>query len=94
MILISEKTISTEGKKKPAARRRKGRIADREETLRFYSDVMRAKLLEESGQPPKLAERLRAAEALAKRQEEDEGSAEAVKKLDELLEAVRDAAFS
>ena len=81
-------------KKKTAPKRRKRKIADREETLRFYSDVMRAELSEEGGQPPKLAERLRAAEALVKRQEEDRGTAESLRKLDELLEAVRNAAFS
>ena len=81
-------------KKKTAPKRRKRKIADREETLRFYSDVMRAELSEEGGQPPKLAERLRAAEALAKRQEEEEGSSEALRKLDELLEAIRNAALT
>lgn len=88
---MSENQIPAE-EKKPAAKRRKGKIAGREETLRFYSDVMRAELCEAGGQPPKLAERLRAAEALVRRQEEDEGAAAALAKLDSLLEEIRNAA--
>ncbi len=82
------------GKKKTAPKRRKRKVADREEALRFYSDVMRAELSGEGGQPPKLAERLKAAEALIRRQEEDAGTGEALRKLDELLEEVRNAALS
>ena len=81
-------------KKKTAPKRRKNKVADREETLRFYSEVMRAELPGEGGEPPKLAERLRAAEALIRRQDEDAGTGEALRKLDELLEAVRHAALS
>lgn len=80
--------------KRTAPKRRKRKVADREEALRFYSEVMRAELSEESGQPPKLAERLRAAEALIRQQEEDAGAEESLRKLDELLEAVRNAALS
>ncbi len=77
-------------KKKTAPKRRKRKIADREETLRFYSDVMRAALPD--GEEPKIADRIRAAEALARQQETDDGLEAVLLRLDEMLQAVRDAA--
>ena len=85
-----EKTGKTAEAEKAARPRRRRTVADRAETLRFYSDVMRAALPD--GEEPKIADRIRAAEALARQQETDSGLEAVLLRLDEMLQAVRDAA--
>ena len=65
-------------------------VAEEEEILRFYTQVLRG--AEADGKTPALSERLKAAEQLLKRKAAREQEAEALGRLDALLEAIRHAA--
>ena len=66
-------------------------VADREEILHFYTGVMRGKI-HSGGKAAAIADRLRAAAALERAQEEGRRTDEALEKLDRLLEEMGRAA--
>ena len=70
---------------------KKGRVADRDEILRFYTGVMRGRVTG-GGKPAAVADRLRAANALLSCLEAGAGQAEALERLDRMLEETRRAA--
>ena len=69
-------------------------MASQEETMAFLTSAMRGQVKDQFGLEASLADRLRAAEALNKRYDAADKSAESTDKLDKLIEGISNAAKS